>query len=268
MRCRPYKDEQGSFAGIVCGRKPSAAKCVGCGKPAGLLCDGKKGSKACDAPLCEACTAKQGKKDFCPTCVAVSQAELALAAALPAPADSKAVSSSATVAPTPVAEQLVMCALCSTPTRRTYYWGNGSEGTTLCDPCGAAWSASQDCQQANPAAPIRQWEERFLKWLDAARARLRSKATPPVDKCKSCGAPAYWAKNPETGNSMLVDVEPSPKGNLLLSYKPVAGELLLKFTSSVPLQELERRKRYLPHWSSCPNADAHRKKPAAAGAQP
>lgn len=266
MACYPLTTEQGAFIGFACGPRRKPAKCVGCGLPAGLLCDGKKGSKTCDAPICEACTAKQGKKDFCPACVAASQAELELAAA---PTDGGP-GAAAVAAPAPArpAEQLIMCALCSTPTRRTYYWGNGSQGTTLCDPCGAAWSASQDCQQANPAAPIRQWEERFLKWLDAARARLKSKATPPVSKCSSCSAPIYFAKNPETGNLMPVDAEPSPKGNLVLSYKPIAGELLLRFTSSLPLEQLEGRKRYQPHFASCPQASMHRKAKAAAGVQP
>jgi len=259
MECREFKDAQGAFVGFVCGPRTRAPKCVGCGNPATLECDGKSKSnarKTCDAPICGTCAVKEGKKDFCPGCAAAGEQTSAGASAQPtveAPA----------AAAVPKAEQLVMCALCSTPTRKMYYWGD----TTLCESCGAAWSKSQECQQANPAAPIAQWHERFFKWLDLARGRLQVKK-PPVEVCKSCRAPILFGKYPVTGNLIPIDAEPVDNGNMVLKWRPVAGELLITFVSSLPAEQLVGRRRFQTHFASCPQAQLHRKKPAAEVAQP
>ena len=59
----------GGGSAIVCtsGRR---LKCVGCGKPARLLCDWKTPgvrNGTCDAPVCERCSTKPAPdKDLCP----------------------------------------------------------------------------------------------------------------------------------------------------------------------------------------------------------
>lgn len=69
MPCEHVELPSGGSA-IVCttGRRP---KCVGCGKPARLLCDWKTpGVKrgTCDAPVCASCSTKPAEgKDLCPT---------------------------------------------------------------------------------------------------------------------------------------------------------------------------------------------------------
>lgn len=68
MPCEHVQLPSGGSA-IVCttGRRP---KCVGCGKPARLLCDWKVPTKrhgTCDAPICASCSTKPAPgKDLCP----------------------------------------------------------------------------------------------------------------------------------------------------------------------------------------------------------
>lgn len=60
----------GGGSAIVCGPRQRKRKCVGCGKPADLLCDWKvpaRKSGTCDKPVCSRCaTSPAPDKDLCP----------------------------------------------------------------------------------------------------------------------------------------------------------------------------------------------------------
>lgn len=80
MKCTPIEVPvelpDGSTAvarGFVCGPRPRARKCCGCGGRATLSCDwklrGQKAGKTCDRAICAACTEHPGgdpEKDLCP----------------------------------------------------------------------------------------------------------------------------------------------------------------------------------------------------------
>lgn len=77
MPCKTVQFKDGSTA-IVCGRSNRPKPCVGCGKPATLLCDGivsggypPHAVQTCDAPICVSCaTHIRPNKDLCPACCA------------------------------------------------------------------------------------------------------------------------------------------------------------------------------------------------------
>lgn len=75
-------------------------------------------------------------------------------------------------------------------------------------------------------------------------------------KCSSCGAEVFWAQLP-SGKSMPVDSEPTPDGTVLLFHTP---------EGSIRAQVLKRgeeapagRPRRTSHFSTCPNAQQHRR---------
>lgn len=70
MVCTPFSIN--GARGFVCGPRRPRPRCVGCGKPAPLLCDWKverRSKKAtCDAPICAACALEPAlEKHLCPT---------------------------------------------------------------------------------------------------------------------------------------------------------------------------------------------------------
>jgi len=67
-----------------------------------------------------------------------------------------------------------------------------------------------------------------------------------MSRCRSCRAPIRWATT-ETGKNIPLDLEPVPKGNLVLE----AGVVRV-----VPPGE----GRYVSHFSTCPNSKKHRQK--------
>lgn len=246
MVCRTLHDGDGKPIGILCGPRPRQHKCAVCGEPgADRQCDGlrpDKKSGTCDAWIHLHCGRHEnGDKDFCPKCDAAPQLELVPAA------------ETTSTRPT------MPCAVCQTVAPRTYYWGNGAEGTSLCKECGAAWEASPVCVQQNPAASVEQCEADFLKWCDGARARLK-KSAPEKSQCSTCHASIYWAVNPATGKTNPIDAEPSPKGNVLLAYRPRSGRLEATYiTKDTPLTSLEGRRRYQSHFATCAQAKQHRR---------
>ena len=76
-----------------------------------------------------------------------------------------------------------------------------------------------------------------------------------MTKCKSCGAPIFWAKTIK-GMPMPIDGEPSPRGNIVISEEGVA--LVYRDPSAVAPRYADEP-RYLSHFATCPNADDHRK---------
>lgn len=84
-----------------------------------------------------------------------------------------------------------------------------------------------------------------------------------MSRCKSCAAPIVWAKT-RTGKSMPLDVDPVPHGNVTIvdyvnpgAVTPtpvvVVGQLALDDT---PVSVW----RYQSHFSTCPDAVAHRRR--------
>jgi len=65
-----------------------------------------------------------------------------------------------------------------------------------------------------------------------------------AENCRSCGAPIFWGK---TTSGKAVPLNP----------KPLTGYMLLNADQNI--YSVERF--YETHFSNCPNAAAHRKKP-------
>lgn len=78
-------------------------------------------------------------------------------------------------------------------------------------------------------------------------------------RCKSCGAAIVWAES-KNGRKWPFDYEPDDRGTFILFVELGATEPV-----ALAPRDMERallplyRERYLPHWVSCPNADAHRR---------
>lgn len=73
--------------------------------------------------------------------------------------------------------------------------------------------------------------------------------------CRSCKAPVIWARTP-AGRNMPVDAEPSPKGNLVLDTRSQPAHVHVLGPLDEPAEGLHRHES---HFSTCPNADQHRK---------
>lgn len=89
-----------------------------------------------------------------------------------------------------------------------------------------------------------------------------SKPVTDPSRCRSCRAEVLWAQW-NSGKRMPVDAEPDmrplPKGgNLVLSVRGGAfGSLVVeKFD---PSKHDAKRNRYTSHFSTCPNAEEHRR---------
>lgn len=82
--------------------------------------------------------------------------------------------------------------------------------------------------------------------------------TPIASKCRSCGEAIYWATT-ASGKSMPVNATPEPEGNVLLTLSRSTGKLSAEVVGAEQKIEPDRR-RYLSHWTTCPNANAHRRK--------
>jgi len=77
-----------------------------------------------------------------------------------------------------------------------------------------------------------------------------------LTKCTGCGANVVWTVTTR-GKKMLVDAEPSDKGNLLLSR-----QVDRKLVAIVARRgDAECEARYLSHFVTCPNAAQFRRRP-------
>lgn len=91
----------------------------------------------------------------------------------------------------------------------------------------------------------------------------REKPITEPSKCRSCGQDILWAKWPTSGKRMPVDAEPDmrppPKGGaiILTLHGGEYGELLAE-KYDAPRHGRERN-RYTSHFSTCPQADEHRR---------
>ncbi len=79
--------------------------------------------------------------------------------------------------------------------------------------------------------------------------------------CDSCGAPIVWGRT-IAGRWMPVDAKPCPEGCV---FQLASGRW------RVLTEDEQRRGResgaelWMPHWSSCPSAEAHRVSPDQLG---
>ncbi len=82
-----------------------------------------------------------------------------------------------------------------------------------------------------------------------------------VVACRSCGAGMVWAVTSH-GKAMPVDHKPAPQGEFRLRTLPDEPAPLAEWvpwSQRMPGDEL-----YKSHFATCPNANEHRKRPAAA----
>lgn len=74
-------------------------------------------------------------------------------------------------------------------------------------------------------------------------------------KCKSCGAPVFWA---HTSNGTVIPLDADTMGRPLDSPE---GNLQILGGEVVVVGQLERGvSRHISHFSTCPNAAQHRRK--------
>lgn len=78
-------------------------------------------------------------------------------------------------------------------------------------------------------------------------------------KCRSCGAAIIWARSESTDRWMPMDAEPAATGTFVLmgwDDPPVA----VRFDPNATDDAIASvRERFVSHFSTCPNADAHRR---------
>lgn len=77
-----------------------------------------------------------------------------------------------------------------------------------------------------------------------------------MSTCRSCGASIRWAITERSGKRIPVDAEPVAEGgNLLLTTDdpPIARVV------SVDQLVIDDGVRFVSHFATCPNADAHRR---------
>jgi hypothetical protein len=78
--------------------------------------------------------------------------------------------------------------------------------------------------------------------------------------CRSCGAEIIWAKT-KSGKAMPIDAKPSPNGNLVLR-KLAGGRDCHVGIFAVGPDAPHVEPRYVSHFSTCPQANKHRKSKA------
>lgn len=82
--------------------------------------------------------------------------------------------------------------------------------------------------------------------------------------CASCGAQIIWCET-KNGKPIPVDAEPDEAGNLLLTPRPNRPTLAevkhhVPAQASLPIYDSDSlRPRYTSHFTTCPNANEHRK---------
>lgn len=111
--------------------------------------------------------------------------------------------------------------------------------------------------EAKPEAP-KPRKARDPRGIKPARASSPRSSGPKGPKCRSCGAPVEWCVT-ENGKRMPVDAEPVEDGNLVVEMQ--LGPSLARAYD--PARDAGKA-RFRSHFSTCPNANAHRK-PAQGG---
>ena len=77
-------------------------------------------------------------------------------------------------------------------------------------------------------------------------------------KCRSCGAAVLWAMT-RNAKRMPIDAQPVPEGNMVLTLKAGPPQALLVEKFYADKHTEPGRNRYTSHFSTCPNAQEHRR---------
>lgn len=96
-----------------------------------------------------------------------------------------------------------------------------------------------------------------------------------MSDCRSCRAPIQWVIVAKSGKKMPIDPTPVGDGNIVMlaTTDGETGLPLIEYVPAVPLPEQGdrvqfpligettpgTRARYRSHFSTCPNADQHRR---------
>jgi hypothetical protein len=80
-------------------------------------------------------------------------------------------------------------------------------------------------------------------------------------ECRSCKAPIVWTRTAK-GKSMPCDLQPSDAGTFYLFRRPDVIEAVYSASTDPRVEKAKARgdKRYVSHFSSCPQAAQHRGK--------
>jgi threonine aldolase len=78
---------------------------------------------------------------------------------------------------------------------------------------------------------------------------------PEPTNCKSCGAAVIFVQSATTGNYLILNAQPDPKGNISI----VDGKAHVHRKDDL-FEEVSSFLRYLDHHATCPTVEQHRKK--------
>jgi hypothetical protein len=81
-------------------------------------------------------------------------------------------------------------------------------------------------------------------------------------RCKSCHAEIVWCTTSPGGKRMPVDPDPIEGGNVMsLRQDGMLGDSggFVEVDSGLSLLDDDSRPRYVSHFTTCPNADEHRR---------
>ncbi len=76
-----------------------------------------------------------------------------------------------------------------------------------------------------------------------------------ASECRSCKALILWVEWP-SGKKMPVDAGPKSTGNVVITYSPKVNKLLAEPFSE---KRHEGRRRFVSHFTTCPQATQHRR---------
>lgn len=82
-------------------------------------------------------------------------------------------------------------------------------------------------------------------------------------RCRSCGARILWART-EKGKFIPLNEDPSDAGTLVLVFEGDQTPTAMHHGSLGRAADDVRWERFVPHWSTCPNAAEHRAQKAKA----
>jgi hypothetical protein len=82
---------------------------------------------------------------------------------------------------------------------------------------------------------------------------------PPINHCRSCGAPMIWA-NTVTGGAMPLDQQPSAQGNIELRLERARWRANVLSPAELELLKGQGLELRTSHFVTCPNAAEHRRR--------
>jgi hypothetical protein len=76
----------------------------------------------------------------------------------------------------------------------------------------------------------------------------------PLDRCKSCDAPIFWAVAEVSLKSLPIDPQPAPNGNLQIIDKDRRPPIVRSLRVA---ERFAKKGLYITHFVTCPFADQH-----------